>query len=177
MMYWEKSWLTDDSRVSIHNAERCDETVKTKRHAKILEIIHNNPVDTQEELLKWLRQSGFDVTQATVSRDIKELRLIKTLGPDGNYRYSTIQLENDSISSKFHSLFVDAVTGVDYAVNIVVVRCLTGMAQAVCAAMDSLHWNNILGTIAGDDTYICIMKDENQAIDLVTELKKMLRNR
>ena len=72
---------------------------------------------------------------------------------------------------------MDAVTGVDYAVNIVVVRCLTGMAQAVCAAMDSLHWNNILGTIAGDDTYICIMKDENQAIDLVTELKKMLRNR
>lgn len=151
--------------------------MKTKRHAKILEIIHNTPVETQDELLKFLRDAGFDVTQATVSRDIKELRLIKTLAGDGNYRYSTLKLENDSISTKFHSLFADAVTHVDYAGNIVVVKCLVGMAQAACAAMDSLHWDNVMGTIAGDDTFICITKDENQAIDLVTELKKLLRTR
>lgn len=112
--------------------------MKTKRHAKILEIIHSTPVDTQDELLKRLRECGFDVTQATVSRDIKELRLIKTLDSDGRYRYSTVKQENDHISSKFHSLFSDAVVGVDYAGNIVVIKCFVGMAQAVCAAMDSL---------------------------------------
>ena len=88
--------------------------MKTKRHAKILEIIHSTPVDTQDELLKRLRECGFDVTKATVSRDIKELRLIKTLDSDGRYRYSTVKQENDHISSKFHSLFSDAVVGVDY---------------------------------------------------------------
>lgn len=91
--------------------------MKTKRHAKILEIIRTRPVDTQEELLRWLKESGFDVTQATVSRDIKELRLIKTLDTDGRYRYSTVKLENDTMSSKFHSLFADAVVNIDYAGN------------------------------------------------------------
>lgn len=107
--------------------------MKTKRHAKILEIIRTRPVDTQEELLRWLKESGFDVTQATVSRDIKELRLIKTLDTDGRYRYSTVKLENDTMSSKFHSLFADAVVNIDYAGNIVVIKCLSGMAQAACA--------------------------------------------
>lgn len=150
--------------------------MKTKRHAKILEIIRSTPVNTQEELLGRLRESGFNVTQATVSRDIKELRLIKTLGPDGEYRYSTVRLESDTISSKFYSLFGDSVQSVEYAGNIVVVRCLTGMAQAVCAAMDSLHWETVVGTLAGDDTFICITKDENQSVGLVTELKKLIQN-
>ena len=107
--------------------------MKTKRHAKILELIRGQAIDTQEELLRQLREGGFDVTQATVSRDIRELRLIKTLGPDGRYRYSTVQMEHDTLSTKFHSLFADTVTGVDYAQNIVVVRCLSGMAQAAWA--------------------------------------------
>ena len=149
--------------------------MKTKRHAKILEIIHSTPVDTQDELLKRLRECGFDVTQATVSRDIKELRLIKTLDSDGRYRYSTVKQENDHISSKFHSLFSDAVVGVDYAGNIVVIKCFVGMAQAVCAAMDSLHWDNVVGTLAGDDTFLSITKNEAQSVELVTELKKLIR--
>ena len=98
--------------------------MKAKRHAKILEIIHAHPVNTQEELLNYLLESGFTVTQATISRDIKELRLIKTLGSDGNYRYSTVQQESEHISSKFHSLFSDTVISIDYAGNIVVVKCL-----------------------------------------------------
>ena len=150
-------------------------TMKAKRHAKILEIIRTHPVNTQEELLNYLLEAGFTVTQATISRDIKELRLIKTLGSDGNYRYSTVRQENEHLSSKFHSLFSDAVTNIDYAGNIVVVKCLTGMAQAACAAMDSLQRGDIVGTISGDDTFLCVMKDENKAIDLVTELKKLLR--
>ena len=149
--------------------------VKTKRHAKILEIISSCAVDTQEELLGYLRKAGFDVTQATVSRALKELSLIKTLGGDGRYRYSTVKQESDSISSKFHSLFADAVLRVDFAGNIVVIKCLSGMAQAACAAMDSLHWDEVVGTLAGDDTFICITKDEGQAVGLVTELKKLLK--
>ena len=149
--------------------------VKTKRHAKILEVISSNVVDTQEELLVYLKKAGFDVTQATVSRDIKELRLIKALGSDGRYRYSTVRQEADNISSKFHSLFADAVVSVDFAGNIVVVKCLSGMAQAACAAMDSLHWDYVVGTLAGEDTFICITKDENRAVGLVTDLKKLLK--
>ena len=149
--------------------------MKTKRHAKIMEIIHSTPVDTQDELLRRLRECGFDVTQATVSRDIKELRLIKTLDNEGRYRYSTVRQENDRISSKFHSLFCDAVTEIDYASNIVVIKCLVGMAQAACAAMDSLHWKNIVGTLAGDDTILCITKSEVQSVELAAELKKLLR--
>ena len=150
--------------------------MKTKRHAKILEIIHSTPVDTQDELLKRLRESGFEVTQATVSRDIKELRLVKTLDSDGQYRYSTARQQNDHISSKFHSLFNDAVIGIDYAGNIVVIKCLTGMAQAACAAMDSLHWDNVVGTLAGDDTILCITKSEAQSVELAASLKKILRH-
>lgn len=151
--------------------------MKAKRHAKILEIIRNNKVDTQEELLKHLTDSGYSVTQATISRDIKELRLIKTLGSDGNYHYSTVQQESENISAKFHTLFSDTVTSIDYAGNIVVVKCLSGMATAACAAMDSLKRGDIVGTISGDDTFLCVMKDENKAVDLVTELKKLMRNR
>lgn len=149
--------------------------MKTKRHAKILEIIRSRPVETQEELQRQLRDSGYDVTQATVSRDIKELHLIKTL-VDGCYRYTTVRQEADTISTKFHTLFADAVTSIDFAANLVVVKCLPGMAQAACAAMDAMQWHTVMGTLAGEDTFICITKSEDQAIGLATELKKVLRN-
>lgn len=148
--------------------------MKTKRHAKILEIIQAHSVETQDELLHWLREGGVAVTQATVSRDIKELRLIKTLGNDGRYRYSTVRQENENMSAKFHSLFADAVVHINYAGNIVVIKCLSGMAQAACAAMDAMHWDTVVGTLAGEDTFLCIVKDEDQAIALTTELKKLL---
>ena len=149
--------------------------MKTKRHAKILEIIAAGAVATQEELQEMLLQSGFKVTQATISRDIKELRLIKTLGPDGVYRYSTVHREKDHMPSKFHALFASAVMDVDYACNLVAIKCYTGMAQAACAALDSLHRENVVGTLAGDDTFVCIMKSENEAIELAVDLKKILK--
>lgn len=148
--------------------------MKTKRHAKILEIIQRHPVDTQEELLKQLRQEGFSVTQATVSRDIRELHLVKVLGNDGVYRYSAASPAEHDSSDRFYTLFVQSVLSVDFAQNIVVVKCRAGMAQAVCAAMDSLHWDNVMATLAGDDTYICITKSEEYAVGLTSELKKML---
>ena len=148
--------------------------MKIKRQAMILEIIRRQPVDTQEELQRLLKEDGFHVTQATVSRDIKEMRLIKILDSDGRYRYSVERREGVQISSKFHSLFADAVTGINYAGNIVVVKCLNGMAQAVCAAMDSLHWEGLVGTLAGDDTFIGIAATEARASELTEELKKLL---
>lgn len=148
--------------------------MKIKRQAMILEIIRRQPVDTQEELQRLLKEDGFHVTQATVSRDIKEMRLIKILDSDGRYRYSVERQEGVQISSKFHSLFADAVTGVNYAGNIVVVKCLNGMAQAVCAAMDSLHWDGLVGTLAGDDTFIGIAVTEARAAELTEDLKKLL---
>ena len=148
--------------------------MKTKRHAKILELIQEYVIDTQEELLRRLREESFNVTQATVSRDIKELRLVKTLSPDGKYRYSTGKRSETDISGKFHNLFSDSVHGIDYAGNMVVVKCYVGMAQAVCAALDSLHWDGTLGTIAGDDTIFILTRNENTAVGLVAELKKLL---
>ncbi len=148
--------------------------MKTRRHAKILEIINSNSVETQEELQAHLRQAGYQVTQATVSRDIKELRLIKTPGEGGGYRYTIAKGGGEHISAKFHSIFSGSVVRVQYAQNIVVVHCLPGMAQAACAAMDSLHWDQVIGTLAGDDTFICIVTGEREAEDLVLELKKML---
>ncbi len=149
--------------------------MKTKRHTKILEIVRDRAVETQEDLMELLRHEGFQVTQATVSRDIKELRLVKTLGADGTYHYAPAKAESVTISGQFYSLFSDTVQSVDYAGNIVVVRCLSGMAQAVCASMDSMHWKDVVGTLAGDDTMICIVKDESRAVGLVTELKKLIK--
>lgn len=149
--------------------------MKVKRQAKILEIIQRQPVDTQEELQTLLKQEGFHVTQATVSRDIKEMRLIKISQKEGGYRYAVERHEHIQISSKFHSLFFDAVTDVNFAGNIVVIKCLNGMAQAVCAAMDSLHWDGLIGTLAGDDTFIGIATTEMRAAELTDDLRKLLR--
>ncbi len=149
--------------------------MKSKRHTKILELISEMSIDTQEELLKQLNRSGFTVTQATVSRDIKELRLVKKLGSNGQYRYATGHNEDKyNISFKFHAIFTESVNNVDYAQNIVVVKCYTGMASAACAALDSMEWQGIVGTVAGDDTILIVMRSEKAAIDLVAQLKKLL---
>ena len=149
--------------------------MKARRHAKILELINEFNIDTQEELLRLLREAGFEVTQATVSRDIKELRLVKTLSQDGKYKYTVNMDSINDFSSKFYSLFSDSAVNIDYACNIVVIKCLTGMANAVCAAMDSMQWEGAVGTLAGDDTIFIVMKNEEYAENLVTELKKLVR--
>ncbi len=148
--------------------------MKKRRHEKILQIISNNTVDTQEELLRLLREEGFDVTQATVSRDIKELRLVKTQTGSGRYRYTAPKDGSRDISSRFFSLFSENTLSVQNACNMVVIKSLTGMAQAVCAAMDSLHWDGIVGTLAGDDTIFVVTKDEECARRFTEELRQML---
>ncbi|MEG1448966.1 MAG: arginine repressor [Oscillospiraceae bacterium] len=149
--------------------------MKSKRHSKILELIAQNEIDTQDELLNRLCECGFSVTQATVSRDIKELRLIKTLAHDGKYKYTTSASKSDNNSSfRFNAIFSESVNEVDYAQNLVVVKCYTGMANAACAAIDLMHWQGSVGTIAGDDTILMVMRNEDFAVKVVGQLNKML---
>ncbi|MGI5895770.1 MAG: arginine repressor [Oscillospiraceae bacterium] len=149
--------------------------MKAKRHAKILEMIASHSIDTQEDLLQNLKKEGFNVTQATVSRDIKELHLVKVMNADGSYSYSNIANAHiENISDRFHSIFVQSVIKVDYAENVVVIKCYTGMAQAACATLDSMHWDSLVGTIAGDDTIFALMRTSEHAVSLVAELQKLL---
>jgi len=149
--------------------------MKAKRHAKILELIGEKNINTQEELQNELSKQGFQVTQATVSRDIKELRLIKSLSNDGSYHYTTHQKERGSdLSFKFHAIFSESVQSVDYAQNLVVVKCYTGMANAACAALDSIHWEGLVGTIAGDDTILAVMRSEPMAEKMIEDLNKLI---
>ncbi len=151
--------------------------MKTRRHARILELIKDNDIDTQEELLKFLHEDGFSVTQATVSRDIKELRLIKSLSRNGNYKYSTGGESNSDISAKFYSLFSDSVKTVDSSMNMVVVKTQNGMAQAVCASMDSIQWQGFVGTLAGEDTIFIVCSDEAAAKETREEFRKLIGSR
>lgn len=147
-------------------------SVKIPRRETILKLIANENISTQNELSKRLEEEGFPVTQATISRDIRELRLVKTANSDGTYRYQVSRpQEKYQTSHKFYSIFRDSVTSVDYAQNLVVIHSYTGMAQAVCATMDGLEWPGVLGTIAGDDTILVITRDENCAAELVQSLR------
>ncbi len=142
--------------------------MKNKRQYKILDIIKLHDVETQEMLQNLLLEYGFKVTQATVSRDIKELKLIKRAGKNGVYRYEVPE------ESSRQNFFVDSIINVDYAINTVVLKCHNGMAQAACAALDSMDYKNIVGTIAGDDTIFALMRTENDAAELVKKFKEMI---
>ncbi|MEE1017562.1 MAG: arginine repressor [Ruminococcus sp.] len=147
--------------------------MKSSRHSKILEIINEYPIETQDELLSRLKTEGYKVTQATISRDIKDLRLVKTLGSDGKYRYTEAQASSSEIRSNFDQLFLSSVVSMDLAQNIVVIKTLSGMANAVCAALDSTGNNAIVGTIAGDDTIFVACRTDEHARSLVSTLKQL----
>lgn len=148
--------------------------MKSRRHAKILDIITEYPIETQDELLTRLKDEGYKATQATISRDIKDLRLVKTLGSDGKYRYVSASKNSTDIRSNFSSLFVSSVNSIDFAQNIVVIKTLSGMAQAVCAALDSNDYKAVVGTIAGDDTIFIACRSSQLAVNLTEELKKLI---
>ena len=148
--------------------------MKTKRHSKILELISEKDIATQEDLLVYLRESGFDVTQATVSRDIKELRLVKTMVSDGKYRYSPASSDSNSDVSTKYAVFSQSAKSVDYANNMIVIKCYTGMASAACAVLDAMNHEGIVGTLAGDDTIFVLMRDEKLAIALVDTIRKLI---
>jgi len=133
--------------------------VKVLRHANIKEIIENNVIETQEDLAEALAKQSIRVTQATVSRDIKELMLIKVPAGEGRYRYA-FPVENNTafLQPRMERIFQDSVVGMDYSANIVVIKTLPGTAQAVAAAIDNTKWPDIIGTVAGDDNILVVVK-------------------
>ena len=148
--------------------------MKNSRHKKILEIIRSQNVETQEELMQKLCESGYSVTQATVSRDINTLRLVKIPDGSGGYKYSETGLKSSANTLKYFAMFTENVTSVSRGQNIVCLKCLTGMAQAVCASFDSINKENIVGTIAGEDTIFILCKTDKDAEALTDEMQKMM---
>lgn len=151
--------------------------VKTQRQKKILEIISQQSIDTQHMLTQALWEAGFSSTQATISRDIRDLSLIKELGADGIYRYAVPSNGvGGGYSGKMRTIFREGVTSVETAQNLVVIRTLPGMASAACGAIDAMGLAGCVGSIAGDDTGMIAMKDSESAAQLKDDISKMLIN-
>lgn len=149
--------------------------MKSQRQAKIIEIITTRDMETQEQLLAALQECGFHSTQATVSRDIKELHIVKELTKFGTYRYTTSAKEvTGSFSVRLNSIFKECVASYDYSGNLVVVRTIPGLASAADSAVDSMDMSFVLGTIAGDDTVLIVMRDSNAAAAFCGEIKNIL---
>ena len=161
--------------------------MKSARHQAILDLIEQHPIDRQEDLLAHLREEGFDVTQATVSRDIRELQLVKTATADGRYRYVPA-----SASGSVHQLEImpkppltrspqnpwpefPRVLKVDYAGHMVLVKCFSGMANAACEVFDAKQWDNVVGTLSGDDTFFILMRSEDDAAAICKQLQQYTR--
>ena len=145
-----------------------------KRHAKIIELVKNNDIETQEELTLKLQTSGFAVTQATVSRDIRELKLTKIPVPDGRHKYSIHISEELQINQRLTRIFREGVISIDFAGNMVVIKTLEGSAMAVAASIDAMGHAEVVGSIAGDDVVICIVKTQDIAERLMNKLKACL---
>ena len=148
--------------------------LKSQRQAKILEIISTTNVETQEQLLQELEEAGFRSTQATISRDIKELRVVKELTSLGTYRYTTSAKELPAtFSNRLNTIFRECVTGYDYAQNLVVIHTLPGLANAAASAIDAMNMSVVLGSLAGDDTVMIVMRDTNAAAQFCGEIKHL----
>lgn len=149
--------------------------MKTTRHQKILEIIKMQEISTQEGLLEQLRDAGFDVTQATVSRDIKQLHLTKRATTSGKYIYITQEPRTAPSNIKFKTLVQDAVLSTDYAGHTAVLRCHIGMGNAVCATLDRMDWDGVVGTLAGDDTIFVLLRSEEKAKEYTQMIDRLLQ--
>ena len=149
--------------------------MKSARHEKIIELIQQHDIDTQEELAARLNSAGFKVTQATVSRDIRALKLTKVAGKDGKSRYAVLSGAAVELGDKYTRVLHDALTSIDVGQNMIVIRTVPGMAMGVAAALDALNWKEILGSIAGDDTVMCVARDSEQAQNVAERLKGILK--
>ena len=147
--------------------------MKTKRHSKIVELINSYDIETQEELAQRLEEDGFAVTQATVSRDIRDLKLSKVVMANGKQKYSLMP-KQDGISEKYVRILGEAFVSMDMAQNILVVKTLSGMAMAVAAAIDAMHMHELVGCIAGDDTIMCAIRSVDDTIVVMRKLKKIM---
>ena len=146
--------------------------MKIARQAKIMELIENFDIDTQEELASRLKEAGYEVTQATVSRDIREMKLTKIATEKGKQKYSVISNADPEISERLIRVFKE----LDYAQNMIVIKTLEGMGMAVGVAIDNMQNNEILGTIAGDDTVFCVIRSEHTAETIIDKLYRIIRS-
>ncbi len=149
--------------------------MKSKRQAKIMEIISTSNIETQEQLLQELQKAGFTSTQATISRDIKELRIVKELTSLGTYHYTAASKDaSPAFSDRLNTIFRECVTSFDYAQNIIVIHTLPGLANAAASALDAMSRSVVLGTLAGDDTVVAIMRDANAAAAFCGEIRGLI---
>ena len=149
--------------------------MKPGRQSVILEIISERDIETQHQLMQALAQRGIKSTQATLSRDIKDMRLIKELGPNGNYRYvQAAKPEQDDSSERLRKILKESLVSFDLAQNLLVIKTLPGLAPAACSAIDGMHIENLVGTLAGDDTAFLAMRDNDSALRLYHEIETIL---
>ena len=149
--------------------------MKTQRQAKIMEIISTKDIETQEQLLQALQEAGYNSTQAIISRDIKELRIVKELTSFGTYRYTTPSKDGShTFSTRLNTIFRECITGFDYAGNIIVIKTMPGLAGAAASAIDGMNMSVVVGTIAGDDTVFIVMRDNNAAAAFCGEIRNLL---
>lgn len=147
---------------------------KLSRQSEILKLIHQFEIETQEELAEKLNERGFRVTQATVSRDIREMKLTKIAGEGGRTRYALLQTKEQSSAGRYVRVIRDAVVSMDTAENILVIKTPPGMAMAAGAALDEMNWSAIVGCIAGDDTILCAIRSKEEALEVMRKLRNML---
>lgn len=150
--------------------------MKTKRQTKMLELIKKHNIETQEELSDYLQKEGYQVTQATVSRDIRELKLTKVAMSNGRQKYAALTEVNEDLSEKYTRVFRDAFVSMDMAQNILVIKTVSGMAMAVAAAIDAMHLHEIVGCIAGDDTIMCAVRSVDDTIAVMGRLRKLVED-
>ena len=148
--------------------------MKLNRHAKIIELINKYHIETQEELADYLNEEGFKVTQATVSRDIRDLKLTKVPTDGGRQKYAIHQTAETEMSDKYIRVLKDGYVSMDMAQNILVIKTVAGMATAVCAAIDSMKWNEVVGSIAGDDTIMCAIRSVDDTIKVMDKISKII---
>ena len=148
--------------------------MKVNRHAKIIELINKYHIETQEELADYLNQEGFTVTQATVSRDIRDLKLTKIPSENGNQRYALHQTSGSGMSEKYIRVLKDGYVSMDMAQNILVIKTVAGMAMAVAAALDAMKWNEVVGCIAGDDTILCAIRSTEDTVKVMDKIGRIV---
>lgn len=148
--------------------------MKVNRHAKIIELINTRHIETQEELADRLNQEGFQVTQATVSRDIRDLKLTKVPTDHGRQKYAVLQIKDDNMSEKYMRVLKEGYSNMEMAQNILVVKTVSGMAMAVAAAVDAMKWHEVVGCIAGDDTIMCAIRSVEETYAVMEKIKRIV---
>ncbi len=148
--------------------------MKVNRHAKILELINKYQIETQEELAERLNAEGFKVTQATVSRDIRNLKLTKIPAENGKQRYAVHQSSDNGYGERYIRVLKEGFVSMDMAQNMLVIKTVAGMANAVCAALDAMEWKEIVGSVAGDDTIMCAVRSVEDTVQVMEKIRKIV---